>query len=245
MKSSRRNTAFTLVELLVVLAIMGLVAALAVPAIKNFGHVDEMSAATRQLMDDVSLARQLAIAGRTDVYMVFVPPGLGGALNNLNPYSPADRQVLLDLANEQFTGYALFARHQVGDQPGRPTARYLTPWRSMPEGTLIATNKFSAPPGFRAPAVNGVSPFLWDARETFPFPTVNSPPVPLPYIEFNYLGQVVGARDGGTEIIPVARGSVLAGSVREVPAGNSITASNHIRIDGLTGRPHVERFQIQ
>ncbi len=55
----------------------------------------------------------------------------------------------------------------------------------------------------------------------------------------------MGARDGGSEIIPLARGSVLGGSVRETPPGNSITASNHIRIDGLTGRAHVERFEIQ
>ena len=59
--------------MLVVISILGILAALAVPALKNFGHADAMTAAAQQLLDDVARARQLAISQRTTVYMVFVP----------------------------------------------------------------------------------------------------------------------------------------------------------------------------
>ena len=244
MNSRRPIAAFTLLELLVVISIMGIVAALAVPAIKTFGRSNAVTTATRQMMDDVAQARQRAIATRTDVYLVFVPPSVPTFLGSAASFRPADRYVLTNLQASQYSGYALFASHQVGDQPGRPTARYLTSWRTLPEGTFIAANKFGGA------NVNGVSPFQVGQ---FPFPSSDSPvQKPLPYIRFNYQGQVVGARDGGTEIIPLARGSVLAprdgsgpASVLETPPANSITISNHIRIDGLTGRARVERLQVQ
>jgi prepilin-type N-terminal cleavage/methylation domain-containing protein len=70
--------AFTLIEMLVVLSIMGIMAALAVPALKNFGHADAMTAAAQQMVGDVGRARQLAISQRTTVYMVFVPANFLG-----------------------------------------------------------------------------------------------------------------------------------------------------------------------
>ena len=52
---------------------MAIIAALAVPALKNFGHADAMTAADQQMLNDVARARQLAISQRTTVYMIFVP----------------------------------------------------------------------------------------------------------------------------------------------------------------------------
>jgi len=62
--------AFTLIEMLAVIFILGVLAALLVPALKNIGHADAMTAATRQMLDDVGRARQLAISQHTTVYMV-------------------------------------------------------------------------------------------------------------------------------------------------------------------------------
>src|ERR1035437_3672107 len=65
--------AFTLLELLVVISILGILAALSVPALKNIGKSNIQVSAARQMLDDIGHARQLAISHHTTVYMVFVP----------------------------------------------------------------------------------------------------------------------------------------------------------------------------
>src|SRR5215471_300874 len=72
-RSPSQFNAFTLLELLVVISIIALLAGLAVPIFNNF-KPNAVQAGTRQLLDDVARARQLAISQRTTVYMVFVPP---------------------------------------------------------------------------------------------------------------------------------------------------------------------------
>src|SRR5689334_13492974 len=65
--------AFTLIELLTVIAIIGILAAIVSPTLIHLRKGDAMLAATRQMLDDCGRARQLAISQRTTVYMVFVP----------------------------------------------------------------------------------------------------------------------------------------------------------------------------
>src|SRR5258708_2452481 len=92
------RSGFTLIELLVVIAILGILAGLAVPALKNLGKSDANVSAARQLLDDVGRARQLALANRTTVYMVFVPTNfwaVAGSLNSawFNSLTPAAQSV--------------------------------------------------------------------------------------------------------------------------------------------------------
>ena len=63
--------AYTLLELLAVITIMGIIAALAVPTLRGL-KPNAKVAATRELLDAVGRARQLALSQRTTVYMVFV-----------------------------------------------------------------------------------------------------------------------------------------------------------------------------
>jgi hypothetical protein len=163
----------------------------------------------------------------------------------------------------------------LGDQPGAPTPRYLSSWRTLPEGTFIPLFKFNNRTLQPTQVPNPPNPITdeyylvegFRRTNNIPFPSedvVRYPSVtdfvPLPYIAFNYLGQLmdgseIAQRD---EIIPLARGSASFGkdaqknprksvpSFQENPPGNSTnSAYTLVVIDKLTGRPHVKRQEVQ
>lgn len=262
------TSAFTLIELLVVIAIIGLLATLGLPAIRGMTKSNAMAAANRQMLDDIAYARQLAIANHTTVYMVFIPPPLGTSAGSDGIYNttlftsaPDASPVVSNLWGGQYTTYAMLSLRTVGDQPGVANPQYFTSWRTLPNGVFIATNKFGpynannlGPGGFYT---NG---FPRNPNLTFPYPMIGTKlPVlvgNMPYIAFNYLGQLVSSGNQD-EAIPLTRGSILyardangalqaaPADVIETPAGNSITMSNVIHIDWLTGKARVERQEVQ
>ena len=230
--------AFTVLELMIVIAIIGLLMALTLPHMGGMRQSNIMASANRQLLDDLALARHRAISGRTTIYVVFVPPAnwIDSAIA-ARLTGPQWTNILLG----QFNSYVMFSRRQVGEQPGRENPRYLSPLKSLPEGIFIQADKFDLK--------------LAERFETniFPFPTVTSENILLPYIAFDFQGRLITTR--GEERIPLARGSIFherdatglawrPADVRENPLLNSVANSNHIVIDGLTGRATVVRPEI-
>lgn len=206
------NRAFTLLELLVVFVIIGILASITLPALKGIGQANLTAAGNRQILDDLFLARLRAINERTTVYMVFVPPTI---LNKLaeEQGNPAELKSIANLLGSQFTGYALLAERTVGDQPGRSTPRYLTPWKRLPDGMVFAPYKFpwrqKSDGSFDSKIKSGqdhLDPYLRTfLTKLLPFPNSDSAVFELPYIAFNSLGQLESWTD---ELIPIAKGRV-------------------------------------
>lgn len=269
MKTSSRPSGFTLIEMLVVIAIVGILVSITLPTLNNIRGGDTMLATTRQLLDDVARARQYAISQRTTVYMVFCPANFWNDPNyttSLNP-SPVEKLKAEKLFGKQLNSYNFVTLRSVGDQPGQISPRYLGTWKTLPEGAIIADWKFTSTSP-RTVARRIVDPT--DANRYFdvkgfeltnniPFPSTDaavlpSPYVWLPYLAFNHLGQLVSGED---EYIPVAAGSVsYSRDANRVPTanppnvvenkpGNSTNAFVLVHIDWLTGRAAVEKQEFK
>jgi len=188
--------------MLVVLTIIGFLAALALPHLPGMTRANSMTAAVQQLLSDCALARQLAMSHRSPVYMVFVPPYA------LWPGAPVNEQgSYTNLLTHQYSAYALVSLRSVGDQPGQANPQYLTEWKPLPDGVFIAPWMFAGPNPGPVYSINtlskttntfNINPFLNNL--SFPFPAVDATDssgatfsMPLPYIGFSPLGQLTAS----------------------------------------------------
>lgn len=242
--------AFTLIELLIVLAIIGALAALSVPAFKGFGQGNALAAAERQMADDIGLARQYAIKNRALVYLVFaVPPTVGDngfqtasdnlrahatVLNSsatLNGLPELKARALRGFTNAVaglFTSYAIYTEHTVGEQPGVRRPRYLTDWRELPDGIVFPPNMAVAIPQERLKEFPlGGNPSL--PVGLFPFPIAPRlgdpvdaiPRFALPYIAFDSTGRLYSEGIPTNQFLTLGFGSVFIPKVHQSTTNGS------------------------
>jgi len=264
--------AFTLLELMMVLAIIGFISALTLPHVAGFGQANSMSTATRQLLDDVALARQRAMVNRSTVYMVFLPPMFWTNQSYASPprnppgmYQVPSGMQVSNLITHQYSAYALISFGMVGDQPGMHHARYLTDWRFLPNGVFIAPFEFNLRNAgtniFTTNTLSGVtikSAILpWSATPALPFPSIYPPytVLSLPAIAFSPQGSLTTPFIN--QYIALARGSIfyptdpnglplpMPPNVNESPPGNDANNPNLIQIDWMTARATLVQNQLQ
>ena len=224
---------------------------------------------------------QLAISRHTTVFVIFVPRGFynDAGFTGLPVLEQNKGSKLWD---KQLIGYTFVTLRSVGEQPGGATPDYIGPWHTLPENTFIATNKFNLPATYTdvfdpplpaAPTIRMYRVFgfarandpLNSSSPKIPFPSEdafdpklsNRTFATVPYIAFNYLGQLVSGPAGRDEYIPLARGTVAHSrdpqtrvprkalpELVENPPGNSTNAFNLIHIDRLTGRARLIHQEI-
>ncbi len=260
-----RTGAFTLMEVLVVIGIIVVLAVSSVPAIRSLTQANTLASGSRQILDELNLARQQALSSRRTVYMVLVPPTAGSHITELQAM-PAGRnrdQALRQFTNlvaGQYRAYALFAKRTVGDQPGRETPRYLNGgWKLLPDGMFFATNKFvdlgsTWTNQLTVVVTNRVLPYAW-----FPFPTAESEIMRMPYIAFDPSGRLTFESQGSQKIqmdagVTLSRGSVFyakdnqdryllnaAPDVVTTPPANR----TDVVVNWITGRPRVLEAKVE
>jgi prepilin-type N-terminal cleavage/methylation domain-containing protein len=256
----RRLRAFTLLELMLVIAIIGFIAALTLPHVAGFGQANSMASATRQLLDDVALARQRAMVNRATVYMVFLSPTFW----TNGSYSAAmSGQQVSNLMVHQYSAYALVSLATVGDQPGQHHPQYVTDWRFLPSGVFIAPFEFSPfvaavrTTNTLSGTINTAFILPW-STVSVPFPSLYSTNtvMTLPCIGFTPQGSLATAFSAD-QYIALARGSILYPTdtngmplflppiVSEVPPNNSVNNPNVIQIDWVTARATLLQNQFQ
>ena len=272
-KSAFHNSAFTLVEMLVVISIIGILAAITMPVVGNFRKADSMLAATRQMQDDVERARMLAISQRTTVYMIFCPSNFWNDQPAYGALSPAETSKAQRLYDKQLVAYTFVTMRSVGNQPGQVSPRYLSEWRTLPEGAIIPTFKFVPrsssiyttiydPPLPAGPTLRSFKVQGFSTTNGIPFPSAEAynPAIPnqrfvtVPYIAFDHLGQLVSRED---EYVPLAKGNVNQATdvnkiplrqpptVNEQPPGSSTNAFTLVHIEWLTGRARLEKQEFR
>jgi len=248
--------------MLVVIAIIAAISVISLPSMRGLGRSNVVTSATQQLVDDLMLARHKAIVNRTTVHVVFVP-----SLRTLTPpgaLSAKDRLLWERLREGTYTTYAIYAERSLGDQPGQKRGRYLTEWRTLPDGVFVSTNEYAGP-GNNFNTLAALDRALGTNVVPLPFPRERSAAtLNMPVISFDESGRFFQYELGSKvkryreEYVELSKGSVMSwrnGTIvetdaRELPPGNgdstggSTNAYNRIRIDSMSGRARAEQPEI-
>ena len=249
--------AFTLVEMLVVIAIAGVLMSIALPGIKKLRRQDPLSLGAQQMLDDLEWARIHAMARGADVYMVFFPLWSQTAVipvqTNLAATTLAQNShfqsssVANSLLGGQCASYAIFAEGSAGEQPGQPIVEqtFLTKWRRLPPGVVIPASAFNTATLFPAACRANLPRLANDDLAPADFGLLN-----LPAIRFHAHGEL-SPQVAGSLVLPLRYyGTNLVNPAVSTPTDMWIARDardparryfrqTQVEISSLSGRPRL------
>lgn len=157
---------FTLVELLVVIALMGAMLIVAIPAFKGMGEGSAMRSAVASVRSTLSLARQYAITNNTTTRFM-VPGPAGGAFAQ-------------DTTDKCLRAYAVY------DMKNK---KYLTEWEELPQG-IVFDYKFAHNDLRQAySSANGNIFESYTTAKVVPYPVTGSAARSMAFVQFRSDGQ--------------------------------------------------------
>ncbi len=125
-RRARESSAFTLIELIIVIGIIGLMMGIAVPAFNSATRGNAVTAGASQLVNTLMMARAKAVTSRSHVRMVFAD----GANTNL-------------VAGGKVSYAVLLLTNQISDVPANWI--YLDRWQNLPKGAYFTNLTVNLP----------------------------------------------------------------------------------------------------
>lgn len=249
-----RRGGFTLIELMVVIMIVGVLFAVALPMFENAGKKDTRQAA-QSLLNTLRLARQHAISARQWTLVVFPnqDSGYSALAKSVNNLDRCLRSYAVLAVTNNMDGEYKFRANERDPSPDDMEFEFLTEWRSLPAGIYFDDEMEKQNYLFRQVGsqgyVNGFD-FPWDPEK----PNVKSSRKPMSAMLFKPNGRAYVMCDSSTSsgkywqdvdgsriyvssavFYPDATGESL-GTAVEVPGGTNTV----IVIQNKTGQVRLE-----
>ena len=122
--ATHNRKGFTIIEVLVVIAIMAILLAIAVPSVRNWSIKNQKSAAASEIYSLLSLARTRAVTNSRPVTVTFttVAAAPGGSIN-ANIGAPVNWNRTLALGNDSLNGVGLVSAVPAGPFTISPRGR--------------------------------------------------------------------------------------------------------------------------
>lgn len=196
MRHSQTN-AFTLIEMMTVIVIIGIILGAGIPIFHRISNAGGLSASTRQVANELALARQYAITQRTNTRVVF-------------PYSQSTGGSPVVPYSMWYSSFAVLSSNRNPVAPAVTGWQYISKWEYLQVGSTFLNGTTTTGSLDNVSYIQAASVTLTNGLHT---PT-------MAYIEFNPTG---AATQAGT--LTIQEGFVNAGVPTPTTTSNISTVS--------------------